>query len=136
MFFLNLVILQKKVKVTIKLKTFDFFKKIKSDITEGMKQADAKTLSELEDKFGKFNIDKVSFENLIKIRDELLYKKTGEVVSSVIVEDSLKKGNSIREILQNVKESIIELIHAKPFDETKAKHFRSKISIKQIQLSI
>ena len=110
----------------IKLKTFDFFKKIKSDITEGMKQADAKTLSELEDKFGKFNIDKVSFENLIKIRDELLYKKTGEVVSSVIVEDSLKKGNSIREILQNVKESIIELIHAKPFDETKAKHFRSK----------
>lgn len=107
----------------LKLKSFEYFNKIKSDIKENYGKADAETIQELHSKFGKtLNIGNMSFKDMIKIRDTLLYKNQGESVSSVIVEDSLKKGASVREILKNVKISIMRMISGNKFDIDRKKY--------------
>lgn len=106
----------------VKIKTYNFFNKVKDDIQQGLEKADKATLERINEQFGEIDLKQMSFKNMIKLRDELLYKNQGEVVSSVIVEDSLKKGSSIREILKNVRESIYELIIGDKFDIDKKEY--------------
>lgn len=100
----------------LSIKTYDFFNKVKDDIKRGLENANEDTLIKINDKFGKPNINAISFKNMIKIRDELLYTNPGEVVSSVILEDSFKKGSSVREILREVRNSVLRMISQEPFD--------------------
>lgn len=103
-------------KTPVHINTYDFFNKVKSDIQRGFSNANEDLMTKINDKFRETNINQMSFKDMIKLRDELLYSNPGEVVSSVIIEDSLKKGSSVREILRNVRNSIFRMIAQEPFD--------------------
>lgn len=117
------------------INTYKYFDKIDKEITNAYDLVDKKVVSEVKEEFKNAKNFDLSFKQIIQLRDKLIYRDIGKSTSSIMVKDSLKKGETVREILRNVKNSILELINPKPFDENpiyyknakdKYKRFKSK----------